>query len=144
MLIVDTSAVLARVWPRERPAVVVDRFLKSERDMPVLPATVAAELDYMLNQRGGPRSNADFLRDLAAGRFDVPCLEPGDYGTIAALNDQYASLDAGLTDLSIVVMAARHRTLRILTFDQRHFRTIRPLQGGSFVLVPFDEPVPPR
>jgi hypothetical protein len=27
---------------------------------------------------------------------------------------------------------------RLLTFDERHFRTIRPLQGGSFTLLPAD------
>jgi predicted nucleic acid-binding protein len=62
--------------------------------------------------------------------------------TIAALNDQYRDLDVGLTDLSLIVIAARFGTTRILTFDERHFRTMRPLQGGVFALLPFDEPVP--
>ncbi|MGH2608946.1 MAG: hypothetical protein ACRDHF_07615, partial [Tepidiformaceae bacterium] len=111
--------------------------------LPVLPAPVAAELDYMLTQRGGSNANDRLLRDLASGRFHVPCLEPAEYVTIQALNQQYHDLDVGLTDLSIVVFAARFRTTRVLTFDQRHFRTLRPLQGGSFNLVAYDEP-PPR
>jgi len=50
-----------------------------------------------------------------------------------------ADLRLGLADLSVVVLAARLDTLRILTFDYRHFRAVRPLQGGSFVLLPMDE-----
>lgn len=70
----------------------------------------------------------------------MPCLEPADYLTALALNNRYADLNVGLADLSIAILAARHRTNRILTFDQRHFRLIRPLHGGTFTLLPFDEP----
>ncbi|MEX0783046.1 MAG: PIN domain-containing protein [Dehalococcoidia bacterium] len=118
-------------------------FLREEPHELVMPQPVAAELDYMMTARGGRRANESLLRDLAADRFLVPCLEPADFATISSLNEQYRDLALGLTDLSIVVMAARYRTRRLLSIDQRHFRTIRPLQGGSFVLVPFDEPIPP-
>jgi predicted nucleic acid-binding protein len=43
-----------------------------------------------------------------------------------------------LADLSIVVLAHRFRTTRIATFDERHFRALRPLDGGSFTLLPAD------
>jgi hypothetical protein len=36
------------------------------------------------------------------------------------------------------VLAARHRTKRVLTFDQRAFRTVAPLQRGEFVILPPD------
>ncbi len=53
MLIVDTSAVLAQLRPRQWEARAAIAALRAERDVPVLPAPVAAELDYMLVQRGG-------------------------------------------------------------------------------------------
>ena len=37
--------------------------------------------------------------------------------------------------------ALKYNTTRILTFDQRHFRAIRPLQGGTFTLLPFDDDI---
>ena len=144
MLIIDTGSLLAQLEPDTELSRRVAWFLRQEADDLVMPQPVAAELDYMLTARGGRGANESLLRDLAADRFQVPCLEPADFATVAALNQQYYDLDLGLTDLSIVVMAARYRTLRLLSIDQRHFRVIRPLQGGSFVLVPFDEPVPPR
>jgi uncharacterized protein len=44
----------------------------------------------------------------------------------------------GLADLSVVVLAHRFRTRRLLTFDERDFRAVKPLAGGSFVLLPRD------
>lgn len=141
MLIVDTGPVLAQLKPQEANARAAARILTAERSVPVLPLPVAAELDYLLNARGGARANSQLLKDLAAGRFIVPGLEAGDFMTAAALNEQYRDLDVGLTDLSIIIIAARFRTTRILTFDQRHFRAMRPLQGGVFTLLPYDEPL---
>ena len=56
---------------------------------------------------------------------------------IADLERRYEDLDAGLADLSVVV---RQQTRRLLTFDEHHFRTLRPLNGGRFPLLPADEP----
>lgn len=47
-------------------------------------------------------------------------------------------LGIGLADASIVALAARYETNRILTLDERHFRTLRPLRGRSFRLLPQD------
>lgn len=55
------------------------------------------------------------------------------------LEARYHDLDAGLADLSVVVLAARHRIRRVLTFDERHFRALRPLSGGHFTILPADE-----
>jgi hypothetical protein len=139
MLIVDTGPILAQLDAHSRPALAVARVLKAERTTPVMPLPVAAELDYMLTSRGGAAANRQLLRDLASGRFLSPALDQSDFATIVALDEQYRDLHVGLTDLSVVVLAARYRTTRILTFDQRHFRAMRPLQGGSFTLLPFDE-----
>ena len=44
----------------------------------------------------------------------------------------------------MVVLARRFGTRRILTFDERHFRTLRPLDGGAFTILPSDELMPTR
>jgi hypothetical protein len=38
----------------------------------------------------------------------------------------------------VVILAHRFRTRRLLTFDERDFRAITPLSGGSFTLLPRD------
>ena len=46
----------------------------------------------------------------------------------------------GLTDASIVVQAARHKTTKILSLDHKHFGAVRPLTGdASFTLLPRDD-----
>ncbi len=62
----------------------------------------------MIPARGGRRANRLFVRDLADGRLCE------DYRTILSLDEQYLDLNAGLTDLVVVSMAARYRTTRIL------------------------------
>jgi predicted nucleic acid-binding protein len=81
-----------------------------------------------------------FLDDLAASRFSVPCLEPDDYAVVAGLERKYADLDVGLADLAVVVLAGRLNTRRLLTSDERHFRTLRSLKGAHFILLPADDP----
>ena len=61
---------------------------------------------------------------------------------MARLDEQYAALDLGLADLSVVILAHRFRTRRLLTFDERDFRAVAPLSGGSFTLLPRDETDP--
>jgi predicted nucleic acid-binding protein len=46
-----------------------------------------------------------------------------------------------LTDASHVVLAARIGSTETATFDERHFRAIRPLGGAeAFRLLPVDPP----
>jgi uncharacterized protein len=76
--------------------------------------------------------------DLADERFQVGALTVEEYALALAVHDRYEALNLGLADLSVVVLASRYRTLRLLTFDERDFRQITPLQGGSFSLIPAD------
>ncbi len=50
----------------------------------------------------------------------------------------YDTAALGLTDASVAVLAARHRTTRSLTLDERDFRPMRPLYGTAFTLLPAD------
>jgi uncharacterized protein len=138
-LILDAGPMISQVERSHPYKAAARRVLTGETESLVLSPTVAGEIDYLMQKRGGAGANRTFLRDLAQGRFTVPALEPQDFKVMADLNLRYAALDVGLADLSIVVLALRYQTRRILTFDQRHFRTLAPLQGGSFTLLPFDD-----
>jgi predicted nucleic acid-binding protein len=143
-LIVDTAPLVALADEADPLQSVVERLLREERGQLVLPAPVTAEVDYLLQTRGGRLARTRFLDDLAAGRFNVACLEQSEYAAVLRLDQQYADLNVGLADLSVVVLAHQFQTRRILTFDQRHFRVLRPLEGGTFELLPYDEPVSTR
>jgi predicted nucleic acid-binding protein len=118
-----------------------DAILEAIRDEPgslVIPAPTTAAVDYLLGQRFGGAARRAFVDDLAAGRFTVDCLEREDYATVGDLETRYADLELGLADCALIVLAQRHQTTRILSFDERHLRAVVPLDGGTFTLLPTD------
>jgi hypothetical protein len=45
----------------------------------------------------------------------------------------------GLTNASLLALAARLQTTAVATLDERHFRVLKPLSGGdAFTLLPTD------
>ncbi len=137
-LLVDAGPIVASTDLTDSRRLAVQRLLVESSGPLVIPAPVTAEIDYMLGQRVGEQARRGFLEDLASERFDTPCLTDLDYAMVATLDRQYADLRVGLADLSIVIVAARLRCTRILTFDERRFRAIRPLYGDTFTLLPAD------
>jgi predicted nucleic acid-binding protein len=99
---------------------------------------VTAEIDYMLGWRFGGGARRAFLEDVAARRYESEGLESIDYEAALDLNRRYADLDLGLADLSVAVLAHRLGTGRILSFDERRFRAVQPIQGGTFTVLPAD------
>lgn len=137
-LVIDAAPLVAMADEREPRREEIREVLRAERGSLFIPAPVTAEIDYLLDRRFGASARRAFLQDLAARRFESPGLDPADYETALGLDRQYADLNLGLADLSAAVLAGRLGTRRILTFDQRHFRAVRPIQGGVFTLLPDD------
>lgn len=113
--------------------------LRREPGLLIIPAPVTAEVDYLLSSQAGDDAARAFLEDISAGRFVVEFLTPDEYGTVLELSRRYRHLRPGLADLSIVVLAHRFGTHRVLTIDQRHFRAMTALDGQPFTLLPWDE-----
>lgn len=137
-LVLDAAPLVALADANEPQLEALLKIRDEEEGRLVLPAPVAAEVDYLLGVRFGEGARRAFLSDLAAQRYDVACLEPGDYQAVAELDSRYSDLGLGLADCAIVVLAERFETRRLLSFDERHFRAVAPLQGGSFELLPAD------
>lgn len=135
-LLIDAAPLVALADRRDPAREAVRSALAAEPGGLVIPAPVAAEADYLLGRRIGRAARHAFLDDLASGRFVVECLEPDEYAIVAQLDRGYADLHLGLADCATIVLAARLRTRRVLTFDERHFRAVQPLQGGAFDILP--------
>lgn len=137
-LILDAAPLVAAADPDEPRRDAILGALRAEPGALVIPAPVTAEIDYLLGKRFGRSARSAFVRDLSAGRFAVACLEREEYERIAELDRQYADLNLGLADCAVVTLAQRFHTNRIMSFDERHFRAVTPLQGGSFEILPAD------
>ncbi len=137
-VIIDAGPLVALGDANDRYFTRIEQLLKTIDGPLVIPAPVTAEVDYLLGRRLGREPQRSFIADLAVGRFTVACLEREDYGAIQDLDSRYADLELGLADCALVILARRYDTMRILSFDERHFRTVTPLQGGAFTILPAD------
>lgn len=141
-LVLDAAPLVAVADRRDPLGPRIEALLREEPGELVIPAPVTAEVDYLLGRRLGRVARLAFLDDLAAGRFVVVCLEADHLGVVVDLERRNRDLDVSLADLSVLIVADRTGTRRLLTLDERHFRALRPLNGSQFTLLPSDAPAP--
>lgn len=139
MILFDTAPIVAASVKKDRHhRTCVDLLtgLRLAKRELLLPATVSAEVGYLLNNYGGPAEEARFLRGVAEGDFQPVDLIDDDYTRMGELVEQYADLPLGTTDASVVALAERLGIEEIATLDRRHFTVVRPRHINAFTLLP--------
>ena len=137
-LIVDAGALYAQADADEPRHAAVAAVLRKEREALVTSELAVAEADYLILERLGVDVELAFIDDLAAGTFQVECLTRDELRSARRLVERHRDLRIGLADASLVLLADRYRSTRILTFDERAFRTLAPAAGGAFSILPAD------
>ena len=102
----------------------------------LVPATVVAEVGYLLAREAGARVESLFLRSLADGDFSPTELTSEDYARMAELVVRYGDLPLGTTDASVVALAERLKIDEVATLDRRHFAVVRPSHTSALKLLP--------
>ncbi len=138
MVILATSGVYAFKDESADEHSAVRQAVESDPGPFILSPFVLAELDYLASERLGQQVERELLEDVASGAYELAEFSPDDVVTAMELIDRYADLKLGLADASVAVLAARHRTTRLLSLDERDFRPMRPLYGTAFTLLPAD------
>lgn len=139
MIVIDSSVIYALLDRRDnRHAESVMWYAETQDELSTTPL-VLAEIDHLLARRvhhdEGLRA---FRRDVAGGAYHVDWW-PRAAAESVAIAEHYADSGLSLTDASLVALAGRLETTAVATFDERHFRTVVPLGGGSaFRLLPAD------
>lgn len=103
----------------------------------VVSAFTAAEADHLVLSRLGVDAELALIEDLAI-TYTVQSLDSQGLQTTRELCARYRDLELGLADASMVVLADRWSTHSLATFDERHFRVVRALDGKPFALLPAD------
>lgn len=102
----------------------------------VVSPYVLAELDYMLSRWWGAHASLAAVDEMTSGGWELAHFDAVDLRLTHKVMERYRDQPIGLTDASLVVLAERYRTNRILTLDHRHFGVLRNARGEPFVLLP--------
>lgn len=138
MIVVDSSALFAALDEAEPKHEQVVAALASAQQSMVLSPFVLAELDYFLVRHLGVATELAFLAEVARGTYELAGFDGEDVARAHDVIGRYGDLRIGVTDASIVVLAQRYATNRVLTLDERHFRVLRTFDGQPFTLLPAD------
>ncbi len=116
----------------------VDAWMRAQEDELITTPLVIAELDHLVARKGGSGATSVLHQNLEHGAYLVEWWPDALDETIAVAK-QHESMQLGLTDASLVALAAHLQTTTIATLDERHFRALKPLSGGeAFTLLPAD------
>ncbi|MHB8641688.1 MAG: PIN domain-containing protein [Gaiellaceae bacterium] len=137
MILLDTSGLLAAFRPTEPQHAACRTIIENEREPGIISPFVLCELDYLVVRDYGVDAELQLVGDVAAGAYDLARFDEVDVARAAAIIKRYDDRRIGLADASIVVLAERYETNRVLTLDERHFRALR-VKGKKFVVLPAD------
>lgn len=136
MIIADTSGLLALFNEREPRHRDVLAAVETEVAPLVVSPYVVAELDYLVGTRIGLSAELAVLRELAGAGYLLAHADDALLLAAADVVEHFGDQQVGVTDASLVVLARRHRTDRILTLDHRHFSVLRRAKNRPFTLLP--------
>jgi len=140
VIICDTSGLIAAYDEREPEGPAVRELLDTDAGALIVSPFVLAEVDYMIMSRSGAAAELVLLNDLADGVYQVAEFTALDAERVEKMARRYADLRLGIADAHTMCLTHpdRYGTKRILTFDHRHFRAVKPPQGGVFTILPAD------
>jgi len=120
--VVDTSAVVAFLDRADGRHQGVFALFHETQDILVTSPLIVAELDYVVPRRLGHAARERIWDDLANGAYEVRWWE----GAMASTLEIAQRLPrAGLADASLVALAHRLGTTRLVTLDE-HFAQLDP------------------
>ncbi len=135
-VVLDTSVVVAFVNRRDDDHGRVATWMETVEEGLLTTPLVVAEIDHLVLRGGGQDAALAFYEDLHSGAYPVEWWPEAVTQTVAAAREYR---DIGLADASLVALAARLGTVRVATFDERHFRIVRlPTGEVAFALLPDD------
>jgi predicted nucleic acid-binding protein len=135
-LICDTSALLAYFDVAEPDHQAVVGTIDLERGPLVVSPFVVAELDYLVASRLGVEPELRILDEIASGAWDLASFGAAEVRAACDVIARYEDQKIGITDASLVVLAERYGTDRILTLDSRHFGVMRTSEGRPLSVLP--------
>jgi predicted nucleic acid-binding protein len=125
MIIADTGFWLALANARDRHHGRARHVLSTLQEPLVTTWPVLTETCHLLVSKLGSTSSARFIESGSNGAFQIFALEHAHLVRVAELMHKYADPPMDLADASLVILAEELGSGRILSTDNRDFRTYR-------------------
>lgn len=136
-IVLDTSVVVALMVHDEPDHAAVARWVDAVDDDLVTTPLALAEMDHVVDQRGGAFARAILWQDFDRGAYEVRWWADALRETLKIARVEHG---IGLVDASLVALAERLGTTHVATLDHRHFRALATAQGEHFTVLPADAP----
>ena len=136
MIIVDTSALLAMHDPRDKHHKKLGEIALKKKHELIISPYVVAEFDYMLSRANSPELSLMALNNLLTSPFELVQLTTEDFVTATKVIQKYQDLKIGITDASLIALASRFETNKVMTLDRRHFGVMKTISGKHLQIIP--------
>lgn len=113
---------------------VVAVYLKQQQIL--LPQPVLTEVAYLVGREAGVTTVITFLQGLFKSRFHLVALTEEDVKRVAEILDGYKDSRIDFVDATVMAVAERFKSTKILTLDRRDFSIFRPQHCNHFEILP--------
>jgi predicted nucleic acid-binding protein len=135
-LVLDTGPILALLDAGDPAHETCVELVDELREDLVVPSCVLVEIDYWTHELLGRETWSLFVEDVASGAYRLESLTLDDLQRAAELELEYADLDLGLVDASVVALCERLGERKVATLDRRDFSVVRPRHCDALTLLP--------
>ncbi len=125
MIIVDSGFWLAIGNSKDQYHKIASAKFKEIEETLITTWPVVTETCYLLNSRSNQKAQSNFLSYFANGGFTCFDIKPSHLSRMLALMEKYRDLPMDLADASLVILAEEIGTGKILSTDQRDFKSYR-------------------
>lgn len=136
MLILDTGPLLALLDADDPAHVRCVSMTEAVGEDLAVPITVLPELDYWVVKFLGQDVWTAFIEDVVQGAYRLLHLDEQDVLRAAELEAQYADLELGFVDASVISLCERLGERKVATLDRRDFSVVKPRHCDRLTLLP--------
>ena len=102
----------------------------------IVPAAVLVEVDYWLLKLYGHQPWQSFMEDVASGAYRLHQISETILHRAGEIERQYAELDLGLVDATVIATCEELDEPKVATLDRRDFSVVRPCHRDHLMLLP--------